>query len=70
MLEIARLLQETARGNVPIELAPARPGEQQESFVNADKAGELLGWTPQVTLADGLAKTYEWFARQSKGVAV
>ena len=70
VLEIARLLQETAGSNVPIELAPARPGEQQESFVNADKAGELLGWTPQVTLAQGLAKTYKWFARQREGMTV
>ena len=70
VLEIARLLQETARSNVPIELAPARPGEQQESFVNADKAGELLGWTPQVTLAQGLARTYKWFARQREGMTV
>ena len=70
VLEIARLLQDTARSNVPIELAPARPGEQQESYVNADKAGELLGWTPQVTLAQGLDKTYKWFARQREGIAV
>lgn len=70
VIEIARLLQETARSDVPIEFAPHRPGEQQESFVNADKAGELLGWRPEVTLAEGLAKTYEWFARQGKGVAV
>jgi UDP-glucose 4-epimerase len=63
-------LQETARSNVPIERAPARPGEQQESFVNADKAGDLLGWAPQVTLAEGLAKTYKWFARQREGITV
>jgi UDP-glucose 4-epimerase len=70
VLEIARLLQETAGSEVSIEFAPPRPGEQQESFVNADKARELLGWAPQVTLGEGLAKTYEWFARQNKGVAV
>ncbi len=70
VLEIARLLQETAGSDVPIEFGPHRPGEQQESFVNADKAGELLGWTPEMTLAEGLAKTYAWFARQGKGVAV
>jgi UDP-glucose 4-epimerase len=70
VLEIARLLQETAGSAVPIEHAPRRPGEQQESFVNADKAGGLLGWAPQVTLAEGLSKTYDWFARQNKGVPV
>jgi UDP-glucose 4-epimerase len=70
VLEIARLLQETAGSAVPIEHAPRRLGEQQESFVNVDKAGGLLGWAPQVTLAEGLSKTYDWFARQNKGVPV
>ena len=70
MLEIGRLLQEVAGTDLPIEFTPRGPGEQQRSLVNADKARELLGWSPQTTLADGLAKTYEWFARQRKGVAV
>jgi UDP-glucose 4-epimerase len=68
VLEVARLLQEAAGKDVPIEHAPNRPGEQRESFVNADKARELLGWAPEVTLAEGLAKTYDWFSRHINGV--
>jgi nucleoside-diphosphate-sugar epimerase len=26
------------------------------------RAGELLGWAPEVTLADGLLSTISWFA--------
>jgi len=70
VLEIAKLLQKTAGSDVPIEFAPHRPGEQQESFVNADKARDVLGWAPNVSLAEGLQKTYAWFARQDKGVTV
>lgn len=70
VLEIANLLQKSAGSNVPIELAPHRPGEQQESFVNADKARDLLGWTPQVTLEEGLGKSFAWFLRQYKGATV
>jgi nucleoside-diphosphate-sugar epimerase len=70
VIEIATLLQEVAGIKVPIEFAPHRPGEQQESFVNADKARELLGWTPQVTLPEGLAMTFAWFEKQVSGVAV
>jgi len=70
VIEIARLLQEVAGTKVPIEFAPHRPGEQQESFVNADKAREFLGWTPEVTLAGGLARTFAWFEQQVSGVAV
>ncbi|MDQ6770267.1 MAG: GDP-mannose 4,6-dehydratase [Gemmatimonadota bacterium] len=70
VLEIAKLLQEASGTSVPIEFAPHRPGEQQESFVNADKARELLGWTPQVMLQKGLAKTFAWFEQQVSGAAV
>jgi Nucleoside-diphosphate-sugar epimerases len=68
VLDLASLLQSAASSSVPIELAPHRPGEQQESFINAEKARELLGWVPDVTLAEGLAQTYAWFARQLSGV--
>jgi UDP-glucose 4-epimerase len=67
VLEIARVLQEVAGSSVPIEFAPHRPGEQQESFVEVSKARELLGWTPEVSLSEGLGKTYQWFARQLSG---
>ncbi|HVS59648.1 MAG TPA: NAD-dependent epimerase/dehydratase family protein [Gemmatimonadaceae bacterium] len=70
VIEIAKLLQEVAGTKVPEEFAPHRPGEQQESFVNADKARELIGWTPQVTLPEGLARTFAWFEQQVSGVAV
>jgi UDP-glucose 4-epimerase len=70
VVEIAKQLQEVAGTKVPIEFAPARPGEQQESSVNADKAREALGWTPQLTLPEGLALTFAWFEQRVSGVAV
>ena len=69
VLEIARVLQQAARSSVPVEFAPHRPGEQQDSFVEVSKAREVLGWTPEVSLADGLAQTYAWFAREMSGAA-
>jgi UDP-glucose 4-epimerase len=67
VIEIAKVLQKAARSDVAIEFAPHRPGEQQESFVDAKKASEGLGWVPEVALADGLAMTYEWFVRETNG---
>jgi UDP-glucose 4-epimerase len=64
VIEIAKKLQQAAGSNVPVEFAPHRPGEQQESFVNVEKAKQLLGWTPQVGLEEGLARSYKWFADQ------
>jgi UDP-glucose 4-epimerase len=63
VLELAKVLGSIAASNAPVEMAPARPGELQRSAVKADKAAQWLGWRPSVTLRDGLARTYEWFAR-------
>jgi len=65
VVELARLLQGAADSDAPIEFAPRRAGEQQESFLDADKARALLGWEPQVTLAEGLGKTFEWSREQA-----
>ncbi|MDQ6871727.1 MAG: GDP-mannose 4,6-dehydratase [Gemmatimonadota bacterium] len=70
VVEIAALLQEIAGTKVPIEFAPHRPGEQRESSVNADKARDVLGWTPQLSLQKGLATTFAWFEQRVSGVAV
>ena len=69
VVEVAKLLQQAAGKSVPIEFAPHRPGEQQESFVEVSKAREVLGWTPEVSLAEGLGKTYQWFAQRLSAAA-
>ena len=69
VLELAEELQRAAGREVGIAHLPARPGEQQRSAVRIDKARELLGWEPQVSLAKGLAETYAWFAARHEAGA-
>ncbi|HVN87895.1 MAG TPA: NAD-dependent epimerase/dehydratase family protein [Candidatus Binatia bacterium] len=50
----------------PEQHGPAKPGEQRRSVVDASAAGRVLNWRPEVSLADGLRQTVEWFrARKS-----
>jgi len=60
VVDLAKLLQEAAGSDAEIIFAARRPGEQQESFLDAGKARKLLGWSPQVSLSEGLAKTFAW----------
>ena len=60
VVELARLLQEAAGTSAEIVFAPKRPGEQQESFLDVSKAKSVIGWEPQVTLSEGLARTFAW----------
>ncbi|MBI4277434.1 MAG: SDR family oxidoreductase [Armatimonadetes bacterium] len=41
--------------------APARPGEVYRSVLDVRLAAERLGWTPQVSLQEGLHRTVDWF---------
>lgn len=58
--DLAATLLQAAGSSTPIEYAPARAGELQDSCLAVDKAREQLGWTPSMTLAEGLADTYRW----------
>jgi UDP-glucose 4-epimerase len=62
VLELAEAIARAAGERLVIEHAPARPGELQRSAVRIDKATRWLGWRPQVSLDDGLSRTFRWFA--------
>lgn len=62
VLELARVLMAAAKTESPLDHAPARAGEQRRSVVSIQKAKAGLGWTPEVSLAEGLRRTYDWFA--------
>lgn len=61
VVKLAEALQEGAGTAVPLDFAPARPGEQMRSAVNAQKAAEQLDWRASTALVEGLGETYEWF---------
>ena len=60
VVELARQLQDATGSTAEIVFAPRRPGEQQESFLDVSKARQMLGWEFQVSLSEGLAKTFAW----------
>ena len=62
VVDLARSLNRAAGSDVPVEHAPARPGEQQRSVVKIERAAKLLGWRPEVALDQGIVETFRWFA--------
>ena len=41
-----------------------RPGDSVGAFANVDKARDLLGWSSQLSLADGIESALAWNARR------
>jgi UDP-glucose 4-epimerase len=61
------LYAELARGaglEVAAVRGPARPGEQRRSCLDPRRARQALGWSPSVTLRDGLGRTLDFFRKE------
>jgi UDP-glucose 4-epimerase len=61
--DIYRRLVEITGFEAPVQHAPPREGDARDAQFDASGAREALGWTPHVSLADGIAATYDYFAR-------
>lgn len=70
VIDLATTLLRISGAEVPVQYAPARPGEPQHSFLDVGKAAEVLGWRPSTDLATGLAETFRWFEARHSATAV
>src|SRR5206468_13134170 len=64
---LARLLLEATGGRSEVRHGPAKQGEQRRSVVDCRRAAEVLGWRPEVSLAEGLGRTVQWFRTREGG---
>jgi UDP-glucose 4-epimerase len=62
VLRLADVLRGAAGRQAPIEHAPKRAGESQDSFLDVRKIERELGWRARVSLEEGLRRSFEWFA--------
>ncbi len=69
VVRLADILRAAAARDVPIEHAPKRPGEQQDSFLKVDKVGRELGWRATVSLEEGLQRSFDWFATRFRAAS-
>jgi UDP-glucose 4-epimerase len=53
-----KLMSEVAGMQVKSKRSPERPGEIRRSILANAKANELLGWTPAVSLREGIERTF------------
>jgi UDP-glucose 4-epimerase len=65
VLELLARLQAAARVSGEARHGPPRPGEQRRSVLDPTLAKRLLGWSPRVSLDDGLRLTVEHLRKES-----
>ncbi len=64
---LARLLADATGSRSEIRHGPAKQGEQRRSVIDCTRAARELGWRPEVSLADGLGRTVEFFRTRAGG---
>jgi UDP-glucose 4-epimerase len=47
-------------------LKDKRPGEVEKIYITGARAAEVLGWKPEVSLKDGMAKTVDYIRKQNE----
>ena len=62
---LASLLLAAAGSRSQVRHGPPKSGEQRRSVIDCRRAAELLGWRPEVSLAEGLGRTVAWFRERA-----
>src|SRR5881392_855522 len=63
VLELHRLCTKVAGVDAEPRLEPPRLGDARRSVLDVSHAAEDLGWRPQVTLEEGLRRTWDWLTQ-------
>lgn len=64
--ELAHMIIDMSRSNVPIIYEPKQKGEIERNYSNITKARRMLGYEPQIELKDGLYTLWQWYAGVDK----
>ncbi len=67
LLELFSGLKNEAGSSLQPIHAPARMGDVKHSLADITKAKQLLGYTPNVSVEEGLRKTFHWYKAQHQG---
>jgi UDP-glucose 4-epimerase len=66
VVELAEILRRATGAQRQFRHGPPAAGEQRRSSIDASAARSALGWSPQVAIEDGLARTAAWFSARRK----
>jgi CDP-paratose 2-epimerase len=60
LLELIQLIHELYQIKPPIDFQPWRPGDQRYYVSDLSKFQSLTGWSPQVSISEGVQRLYQW----------
>jgi len=60
---VDEILKVSGREDLKPTVLSEANNEIPEQFLDSSLAGEVLGWKPEFSLADGLKSTFEWYQK-------
>ena len=62
--ELVEILKDVSGRELQVKHGPVREGDIYRSMLCNEKAVNVLGWQPRVSLTEGLRRTYEYFSKE------
>src|SRR3989442_4575508 len=69
LLELVERIREVTGRTLLCTSSPARPGDVRHSLAGLERARQVLGYRPSVTLREGLQRTWQWFLNAQRPAA-
>ncbi len=63
VLDLVRTFEQVIDGEIPLRMAPRRPGDVPACYANCDKAKAIMNWEATRNLATMCESTWEWCKR-------
>jgi CDP-paratose 2-epimerase len=66
LLELLAYLQDELKITIPLKWDDWRPGDQPVFVCNLDKARERLGWSPRISVREGVKDLSQWVSQNAE----
>ena len=60
-MKVIRLIEKEVGKKAVIKYKPLQPGDPEKTFANINKSKTMLGYSPKISLEDGIPIFYKWF---------
>lgn len=70
VLEMVRAFSKASGVEIPVNMAPRRPGDVGMCYAEASKAARVLGWTARLGVDEMCGDTWRWQSGNPQGYAV
>jgi nucleoside-diphosphate-sugar epimerase len=61
---LIKLMEDVTGKKAIVQYGPPNTADMHTNWADVSKAGELLGWEPQVDQREGVKRLYEWYAAE------